>query len=103
MLYGADLDTSVFGSGFPEASTSLQHVEDEDQYVNSGWNLNNLARLPGSVLSLESKKVPGIIVPLLYVGMCFSSFCWVSCLLSSILNAFFHPLMLSCQETTLSV
>ncbi|XP_042396116.1 lysine-specific demethylase JMJ703-like [Zingiber officinale] len=76
VLYGADLDTSVFGSGFPEASTSSQYVKVQDQYVNSGWNLNNLARLPGSVLSLESKNVPGIIVPLIDVGMCFSSFCW---------------------------
>ncbi|XP_074564262.1 lysine-specific demethylase JMJ703-like isoform X2 [Curcuma longa] len=76
VLYGSDLDTSVFGSGFPEASASSQYVEVQDQYVNSGWNLNNLARLPGSVLSFESKNVPGIIVPLLYVGMCFSSFCW---------------------------
>ncbi|XP_064993076.1 putative lysine-specific demethylase JMJ16 isoform X2 [Musa acuminata AAA Group] len=76
VLYGADLDTGVFGSGFPKASFSLQNSEIDDQHINSGWNLNNLARLPGSMLCFESGEIPGVLVPWLYIGMCFSSFCW---------------------------
>ncbi|KAJ8497639.1 hypothetical protein OPV22_008191 [Ensete ventricosum] len=76
VLYGADLDTGVFGSGFPEASFSLQNSEIDDQHINSGWNLNNLARLPGSMLCFESGEIPGVLVPWMYIGMCFSSFCW---------------------------
>ncbi|XP_065043901.1 lysine-specific demethylase JMJ14-like isoform X1 [Musa acuminata AAA Group] len=72
--YGADLDTAMFGSGFPKAS--LGNKAELDPYVNSGWNLNNLPRLPGSVLSFEREDISGVLVPWLYVGMCFSSFCW---------------------------
>jgi histone demethylase JARID1 len=52
----------------------------EDKYAQSGWNLNNLPRLQGSVLSFEGGDISGVLVPWLYVGMCFSSFCWVRCL-----------------------
>ncbi|KAH6802953.1 Transcription factor jumonji family protein / zinc finger family protein [Perilla frutescens var. frutescens] len=77
VLYGADLETGVFGSGFPKhsdqaASGSASHLK----YINSGWNLNNFPRLPGSVLSFESSDISGVVVPWLYIGMCFSSFCW---------------------------
>lgn len=51
---------------------------DSDKYASSGWNLNNLPRLPGSVLCFEGCDISGVLVPWLYVGMCFSSFCWVS-------------------------
>ncbi|GAB2228853.1 hypothetical protein Drorol1_Dr00022984 [Drosera rotundifolia] len=73
VLYGADLETGVFGSGFPKVSSLGSSV---DRYVKSGWNLNNLSRLPGSVLSYESADISGVQVPWLYIGMCFSSFCW---------------------------
>ncbi|XP_010935913.1 lysine-specific demethylase JMJ703 [Elaeis guineensis] len=76
VLYGADLDTGIFGSGFPRASSSMTNFEFKDQYVKSGWNLNNFPRLPGSVLSFESEDISGVVVPWLYIGMCFSSFCW---------------------------
>lgn len=77
VLYGADLETGSFGSAFPKASSTPSDSELKDQYVVSGWNLNNLARLPGSVLSFESGDISGVLVPWLYIGMCFSSFCWV--------------------------
>ena len=77
VYYGADLETEAFVSGFPKAS-SLISENDSDQYVASGWNLNNFPRLPGSVLSFEQNDISGVLVPWLYVGMCFSSFCWVS-------------------------
>ncbi|KAL0398187.1 UNVERIFIED_CONTAM: Lysine-specific demethylase [Sesamum radiatum] len=40
-------------SGFPKESSLLADSK-TDQYVTSGWNLNNLPRLPGSVLILKS-------------------------------------------------
>uniref|UniRef100_A0A7N0UH57 Uncharacterized protein n=1 Tax=Kalanchoe fedtschenkoi TaxID=63787 RepID=A0A7N0UH57_KALFE len=75
VYYGADLETGVFASGFPNAST-VHSGEDIDKYVNSGWNLNNFPRLAGSVLGFEGSDISGVLVPWLYVGMCFSSFCW---------------------------
>jgi len=77
VYYGADLETGVFGSGFSKASSIPKGYP--DQYAHSGWNLNNFPRLPGSVLSFEGSDISGVLVPWLYVGMCFSSFCWVSC------------------------
>ncbi|XP_042472851.1 putative lysine-specific demethylase JMJ16 isoform X2 [Zingiber officinale] len=76
VLYGADVDTGVFSSGFPKELSSAKVPTLEDQYMSSGWNLNNFPRLPGSVLSFESGDISGVLVPWLYVGMCFSSFCW---------------------------
>lgn len=78
MYYGADLETKKFGSGFPKYSPDSRKSLEEHQYSTSGWNLNNLSRLPGSVLSFERCDISGVIVPWLYVGMCFSTFCWVS-------------------------
>ncbi|XP_050381077.1 putative lysine-specific demethylase JMJ16 [Argentina anserina] len=75
VLYGADLETGVFGSGFPTMS-GPDGFTSEEQYITSGWNLNNFPRLPGSVLSYESSDISGVLVPWLYIGMCFSSFCW---------------------------
>ncbi|KAJ0975769.1 hypothetical protein J5N97_017734 [Dioscorea zingiberensis] len=72
--YGADLETGVFGSGFPKASSSTD--QNTDPYLMSGWNLNNFPRLPGSVLAFERGDISGVLVPWLYIGMCFSSFCW---------------------------
>nr|KYP62541.1 Lysine-specific demethylase lid [Cajanus cajan] len=74
VYYGADLETGALGSGFPKASSLTK--SDSDQYALSGWNLNNFPRLPGSVLSYEGSDISGVLVPWLYVGMCFSSFCW---------------------------
>ncbi|KAL9275301.1 putative lysine-specific demethylase JMJ16 [Drosera capensis] len=74
VLYGADIETGAFGCGFPKVSSD--GCISVDKYVKSGWNLNNLSRLPGSALSYESADISGVQVPWLYVGMCFSSFCW---------------------------
>ncbi|XP_031482471.1 lysine-specific demethylase JMJ18-like isoform X1 [Nymphaea colorata] len=75
VLYGADLETGTFSSGFPKGSTDYGDSE-PDVYVKSGWNLNNLPRLAGSLLSFEQTDISGVLVPWLYIGMCFSSFCW---------------------------
>nr|QEG03034.1 putative lysine-specific demethylase JMJ16 isoform X1 [Cymbidium ensifolium]QEG03035.1 putative lysine-specific demethylase JMJ16 isoform X2 [Cymbidium ensifolium]QEG03037.1 putative lysine-specific demethylase JMJ16 isoform X3 [Cymbidium ensifolium]QEG03038.1 putative lysine-specific demethylase JMJ16 isoform X4 [Cymbidium ensifolium] len=76
VLYGADLETCMFGSGFPKATSGLLGSDSVDWYAKSSWNLNNVPRLPGSVLAFESGEISGVLVPWLYVGMCFSSFCW---------------------------
>ncbi|CAN0920203.1 Lysine-specific demethylase JMJ14 [Linum grandiflorum] len=76
VYYGADLETGIFGSGFPKASSMITDDDNLDEYIESGWNLNNLPRLPGSVLCFEESDISGVLVPWLYVGMCFSSFCW---------------------------
>ncbi|KAJ0235972.1 putative lysine-specific demethylase JMJ16 [Hirschfeldia incana] len=76
VLYGADLETGVFGSGFPKLSSSQESSSSEEKYAKSGWNLNNFSRLPGSLLKHEGSDISGVLVPWLYVGMCFSSFCW---------------------------
>ncbi|XP_022142392.1 lysine-specific demethylase JMJ18-like isoform X2 [Momordica charantia] len=75
VYYGADIESATFGSGFPKAS-SMVTEGNSDPYVKSGWNLNNFPRLPGSVLCCEESDISGVLVPWLYVGMCFSSFCW---------------------------
>lgn len=74
VYYGADLETGVFESGF--LKTASIENDESNKYVKSGWNLNNFPRLPGSVLSFEGCDISGVLVPWLYVGMCFSSFCW---------------------------
>ncbi|KAK0580538.1 hypothetical protein LWI29_003063 [Acer saccharum] len=74
VLYGENLDTETFGSGFPTVSNPLE-ASDYQKYLKLGWNLNNVPRLPGS-LSFESNDTSDLLVPRLHVGMCFSSFCW---------------------------
>ncbi|KAI5312111.1 hypothetical protein L3X38_041284 [Prunus dulcis] len=54
VYYGADLETGVFGSGFPKA-LSVVTGNDLDQYAMSDWNLNHFPCLPGSVLSFKMK------------------------------------------------
>ncbi|KAG5835344.1 hypothetical protein ANANG_G00242890 [Anguilla anguilla] len=45
-------------------------------YLSSGWNLNNMPVMDASVLTHVSASICGMKLPWLYVGMCFSSFCW---------------------------
>lgn len=82
--YGADLHTMDHGSGFPTKSCVNKAEPDQDGtdlkmymgYVDSGWNLNNLPVLEGSVLGHITANISGMKVPWMYVGMCFSTFCW---------------------------
>ncbi|XP_072993424.1 lysine-specific demethylase JMJ17 [Typha latifolia] len=79
VMYGSDLDTSVFGSGFPHLDKSVPSSVDSKvwrEYCDSPWNLNNLPKLPGSMLRAVKENIAGVMVPWLYVGMLFSSFCW---------------------------
>lgn len=68
VLYGADIPTGMYGSGFP--------VHLDDPYASHPMNLNNFPRAPDSLLSLITDDIPGVIVPWLYMGMKYSAFCW---------------------------
>ncbi|XP_024995655.1 uncharacterized protein LOC112528803 isoform X4 [Cynara cardunculus var. scolymus] len=79
VIYGSDLDTSVYGSGFPRLDNqrpSSIDVNGWDEYCASPWNLNNLPKLQGSMLRAVHHNIAGVMVPWLYIGMLFSSFCW---------------------------
>ncbi|OVA13119.1 ARID/BRIGHT DNA-binding domain [Macleaya cordata] len=79
VMYGSDLDTSLYGSGFPRVNDLRPpsvEVEVWDEYSASPWNLNNLPKLQGSMLRAVHDNIAGVMVPWLYIGMLFSSFCW---------------------------
>lgn len=79
VMYGNDLDTSVYGSGFPRSNDLMPtsaEVEEWEKYTSSPWNLNNLPKLQGSMLQAVHNNIAGVMVPWLYIGMLFSSFCW---------------------------
>merc|ERR1712106_326566 len=73
--YGADLHTMDHGSGFPTKS-SKDLLPADQEYATSSWNLNNMPVLEGSVLGHINCDISGMKVPWMYVGMCFSTFCW---------------------------
>uniref|UniRef100_A0A803TTZ3 Lysine-specific demethylase 5A n=1 Tax=Anolis carolinensis TaxID=28377 RepID=A0A803TTZ3_ANOCA len=74
--YGADISSKDFGSGFPIKDGRRKIMPEEEEYALSGWNLNNMPVLEQSVLAHINADISGMKVPWLYVGMCFSSFCW---------------------------
>lgn len=77
--YGADLSVLDVGSGFPLAdSTQINGCSSPaiKKYAESNWNLNNLSVLKQSALRHIVTNISGMKVPWVYVGMCFSTFCW---------------------------
>ncbi|KAK2664046.1 hypothetical protein Ddye_002620 [Dipteronia dyeriana] len=79
VMYGSDLDTSVYGSGFPRVNDQRSEsiaANVWDEYCANPWNLNNLPKLKGSMLQTVHHNITGVMVPWLYVGMLFSAFCW---------------------------
>uniref|UniRef100_A0A8C5A804 [histone H3]-trimethyl-L-lysine(4) demethylase n=1 Tax=Gadus morhua TaxID=8049 RepID=A0A8C5A804_GADMO len=74
--YGADIASKEFGSGFPVKNGQVEVSGDDETYLTSGWNLNNMPVLDASVLTHVTADICGMKLPWLYVGMCFSSFCW---------------------------
>ena len=69
--YGADIHSTTHGSGFP----TIEKFPLSPYSVNS-WNLNNIAYAPGSLFRYIKADISGMTNPWLYVGMCFSTFCW---------------------------
>jgi histone demethylase JARID1 len=74
--YGADLHCNEFGSGFPTKSTKDMLDDSESEYIDHPWNLNNTPVAEGSVFKYINTNISGMIIPWMYVGMCFSTFCW---------------------------
>ncbi len=69
--YGADIHSTTHGSGFPTIEKSPL-----DPYSTNLWNLNILPLHPESLFRHIKSDISGMTVPWLYVGMCFSTFCW---------------------------
>ena len=69
--YGADIHSTTHGSGFPDIE---KHPL--DPYSTDPWNLNILPLHPESLFRHIKSDISGMTVPWLYVGMCFSTFCW---------------------------
>lgn len=69
--YGADIHSTTHGSGFPTIEKNPL-----DPYSTDPWNLNILPLHPESLFNHIKSDISGMTVPWLYVGMCFSTFCW---------------------------
>ncbi|XP_068125459.1 lysine-specific demethylase 5B [Hyperolius riggenbachi] len=74
--YGADIASKEFGSGFPVRNGKFRVKPEDEEYIDCGWNLNNMPVMEPSVLTYITADICGMKLPWLYVGMCFSSFCW---------------------------
>ncbi|KAI9740516.1 MAG: hypothetical protein M1834_005096 [Cirrosporium novae-zelandiae] len=69
--YGADIHSTTHGSGFPTLE-----LNPLDPYSYDPWNLNVLPFHNESLFRHIKSDISGMTVPWLYVGMCFSTFCW---------------------------
>jgi [histone H3]-trimethyl-L-lysine4 demethylase len=69
--YGADIHSTTHGSGFPTVEKSPLNPYSKDP-----WNLNALPFHEESLFRHIKTDISGMTVPWLYVGMCFSTFCW---------------------------
>ncbi|KAK9316935.1 PLU-1-like protein-domain-containing protein [Lipomyces starkeyi] len=71
--YGADIHSTIHGSGFPTIERNPL-----DPYSTDPWNLNIMPLHEKSLFRHIKTDVSGMTVPWLYVGMIFSTFCWHS-------------------------
>lgn len=71
ILYGSDLDTKILGSAFPTQENSFC-----SRYTSHPWNLNNFPKNQGSLLKYIDREITGVLIPWLYIGMAFSTFCF---------------------------
>lgn len=69
--YGADIHSTTHGSGFPTVERHPLNACSKDP-----WNLNVMPFLDESLFRHIKGDISGMTVPWLYVGMCFSTFCW---------------------------
>ncbi|KAG1292260.1 hypothetical protein G6F66_007116 [Rhizopus arrhizus] len=67
--YGADLHSTQHGSGF-RGPEQMHHCTFDP------WNLNIIPVCPQSLFTHVNTEISGMMVPWLYIGMCFSAFCW---------------------------
>ncbi|OJJ48513.1 hypothetical protein ASPZODRAFT_93250 [Penicilliopsis zonata CBS 506.65] len=69
--YGADIHSTTHGSGFPTVERNPLNPYSVDP-----WNLNVLPFHGESLFRHTKSDISGMTVPWVYVGMCFSTFCW---------------------------
>ncbi|KAL3478408.1 PLU-1-like protein-domain-containing protein [Aspergillus californicus] len=69
--YGADIHSTTHGSGFPTVERNPLDPDSKEP-----WNLNNLPFYGESLFRHIKSDISGMTVPWVYVGMCFSTFCW---------------------------
>lgn len=69
--YGADIHSTTHGSGF----ATLER-DPRDPMSIDPWNLNVLPLHEESLFKHIKSDISGMTVPWVYVGMCFSTFCW---------------------------
>ncbi|KAK7245357.1 hypothetical protein RIF29_40197 [Crotalaria pallida] len=74
VLCGNTLDAGDFSSGFPTVSDASEAYI--PKYLKSGWNLNHILKLPGSLLSFDLSEASPNFVTRINVGMCFSPLYW---------------------------
>lgn len=67
-------------TGFPTLN-SRHLLSGDEEYATSGWNLNNLPNVEGSVLCYINADISGMKVPWMYVGTYKQSDLWLSCAL----------------------
>ncbi|KAL1546596.1 putative lysine-specific demethylase JMJ16 isoform X2 [Salvia divinorum] len=76
VLFGTEVANQTIASGFPVAATPATGMGKYNEYVKSGWNLNNTADLYGSLLPFGCYNSYTVSVPQIFIGMCFASQCW---------------------------
>ncbi|PWY79630.1 PLU-1-domain-containing protein [Aspergillus heteromorphus CBS 117.55] len=69
--YGADIHSTTHGSGFPTIERNPLDPHSVDP-----WNLNVMPFHGDSLFRHIKSDISGMTVPWVYVGMCFSTFCW---------------------------
>lgn len=78
MLCGTNFGSRTLKTGFPVTASTSKDIAKYNKYVDSDWNLNNIPNLFGSLLPLGCYNTSSdILVPQLFIGMCFASQCWV--------------------------
>ncbi|KAL0459392.1 UNVERIFIED_CONTAM: putative lysine-specific demethylase [Sesamum latifolium] len=76
VLCGTDLGCQTLESGFPSKGGPARSMAEYSGYVESGWNLNNTPKLSGSLLPFGCYNTSAILIPQLFIGMCFASQFW---------------------------
>lgn len=59
-----------------QAKSSVEEGTSGWKLSNSPWNLQVIARAPGSLTRFMPDEVPGVTSPMVYIGMLFSWFAW---------------------------
>ncbi|KAJ3367459.1 hypothetical protein HDU91_001390 [Kappamyces sp. JEL0680] len=70
---------NLIGSPYEDIDVDGFPTKDKDPlnpYSTSPWNVNNISTLPGSLFGNIKNDISGMMVPWIYIGMVFSTFCW---------------------------